>query len=155
MRWGTRRFYVRRAAFRVLRVAPERFGDAFREAVDFAARFDFFHAALAADPFPALRAAALATGCPFLPAAIARFSDACLGASFRVASSNWRCSDPIIRPSDSADRSSSDSSWRGRRAGSSLPCLAIPDPSCAKERRQGVPADEERRQGVPGDAERR
>jgi hypothetical protein len=65
-----------------------------------------------------------------LPFAIAdRMPDLAL----RAASSSCRCKVPIIRPSDSAERISSDSSSRGFRARSTLPCLAIPSTS-SKER---------------------
>jgi hypothetical protein len=67
--------------------------------------------------------------------------------SFFAAPFSCRCSAPIIRPSDSADRirteSASRTPFRGFRNGSVLSRLAIPGSSCGP-----LPSDAERQQGA-------
>jgi hypothetical protein len=67
--------------------------------------------------------------------------------SFFTAPSSCRCSAPIIRPSDSADRIRTESAARtpsrGFRNGSVLSRLAIPGSSCGL-----LPLDAEREQGA-------
>jgi hypothetical protein len=157
MRWCTGRSYAWRVALRALRRSPEWFGDAdFLAPVDFDARFDFRARLAAVDDFGDVRVAFDRAECPWPSAASeASFADA-RGGSFLVASSNCRCSDPIIRPSDSADRINSDSSFRGRRAGSTRPRLAIAR-SSSRVREQATgqclsPGDRKRR-AVSGAAE--